>query len=742
MKKKLKTAKKVASPGLANPLTSTASSSPLNLPGSSLGDWSRDWPKNWLGEVALIARNALFSSLLLLAIGYLVIENTEVDWSAHLRNLSNYTFDPRLAAPEPAERRVYQLALLLVPTSLLGLSYFFRQRTLTQLTLWIFSAASLTGFLSSSGGDGFFYWHGTLAILAPWLFFPVWLGLSEVHTRSLLVRKSSWQETLQKIEPWATLLLALASAAFLIGGFFLRYIPAQDPLIADNHFEAVFFSSVQVTLGKTLLVDFAHQYGLYPEFLAPWFKLLGGIRVGNFSLTLAALQTAVNVMWLATLLKIMRRRWLALLLFLSTFYFSQFSISWHILRQGFLSSFDPYFQYLPIRALAPAFSIFAITHADTWNLDARRWGRVSISALLGLGIFWNLDAGLPAAGAWLLTLGYRELMKSTSTRFPSSQDWIAALLRGLEGLAAMLLAGLLFILYLKTKAGSWPDITRAIDFQKQFYLTGFFMLPMKLNHSWVILAGIWILAMSACTRLLVVGPKGPATQTLGAQLFGLVILGAGLFSYYQGRSHDWNFPAITPTGFVLIGILLDRLLLPLATSPAYSTDPRNAWAESSTPAQRRWASVLSFGVLLSLATPLLWSQLQFPYFLKSMEGRWFGTYPSSPVTPAVEYLKSRVKAGDSITLLSQHGGVYHAETQTRSALPQGLIELFWVEDRTRVLEQIKNSKRVFADQSVLQIQVQNTIYENNAQIVKALKENFRVVGSSPNQYLVEFESLK
>lgn len=742
MKKKSKTGKKVASPDVGNPLASPAANSLFNQPGSFQRDWSRDWPKNWPGEVALIARNALFSSLLLLAFGYLIIENTEVDWSTHLKNLSNYTFDPRLAAPEPGERRVYQLALFLVPTSLLGLSTFFRQRTFVQLTLWIFGAAGLAGFLSSSGGDGFFYWHGTLASLAPWLFFPLWLGVSEAHTRSLLVRKSSWQEGLRKIEPWATLLLALATAAFLMGGFFLRYIPAQDPLIADNHFEAVFFSSVQVALGKTLLVDFTHQYGLYPEFLAPWFKLLGGIRVGNFSLTMATLQTAVNLMWLATLLKIIRRRWLALLLFLSTFYFSQFSISWHILRQGFLTSFDPYFQYLPIRALAPAFSILAITHADTWNLDARHWGRVFISALLGLGIFWNLDAGLPAAGAWLLTLGYRELMKSTSAGFPSSQDWVKALLRGLEGLAGMLLAGLLFTFYLKTKSGTWPDFTRAIDFQKQFYLTGFFMLPMRLTHSWLLLAGIWILAMSACTRLLVVGSKPQSTQTLGTQVFGLVILGSGLFSYYQGRSHDWNFPAITPTGFVLIGILLDRLLLPLATSPASSTDLSNAWAESSTTAQRRWASHLSFGILLSLATPLLWSQLQFPYFLKSMEGRWFGTHASSPVTPAVDYLKSRVKAGEAILLLSQHGGVYHSETQTRSALPQGLIELFRVEDRVRMLDLIRNSKRVFADQSVLQIQVPNTIHENNSQIVKVLKENFRVVGSSPNQYLVEFESLK
>lgn len=89
-------------------------------------------------------------------------------------------------------------------------------------------------------------------------------------------------------------------------------------------------------------------------------------------------------------------------------------------------------------------------------------------------------------------------------------------------------------------------------------------------------------------------------------------------------------------------------------------------------------------------------------------------------------------------ILSNHSGVYHAETQTRSALKQGLIELFRRDDRQALLEQIKGQSRIFIDQSVLAINVANTIAETNALIAKTVRENFSPVSMSSNQYLIEY----
>ena len=43
-------------------------------------------------------------------------------------------------------------------------------------------------------------------------------------------------------------------------------------------------------------------------------------------------------------------------------------------------------------------------------------------------------------------------------------------------------------------------------------------------------------------------------------VFFLSVLGIGIFSYYQGRSHPWVFPAVTAPAWILFGLFVDRHL--------------------------------------------------------------------------------------------------------------------------------------------------------------------------------------
>jgi hypothetical protein len=57
------------------------------------------------------------------------------------------------------------------------------------------------------------------------------------------------------------------------------------------HFDAVIYTVSQVVMGKTLLADLPSQYGLFPEFIAPLFRLIE-LSTLSFTAVCAAMQVA------------------------------------------------------------------------------------------------------------------------------------------------------------------------------------------------------------------------------------------------------------------------------------------------------------------------------------------------------------------------------------------------------------------------------------------------------------------
>jgi hypothetical protein len=687
--------------------------------------WAAEWAAHFL-TVAL-------AFLLVWVIAAICVATISVDQQRLADLLPSLVVQPEFVAPEPAERTAYFWSLMCVPCFMLLVHPIVRARVahLPADSLSKYFLASCSAMLLLIGwgalGDGGFYWSGSLLHSNP-------IGFVLATIVGVAITQCGPVELLP-VASYRRLLLArdcgLATAVIGFIGMtsVLRVVSGTDPYIAHNHFEAVFFTSTQVALGATLLVDVSHQYGLYPEFLAPVFNLLGGITVMRFTVVMAILQAAAYSLWLAAVLRVMRMPWMAMLTFLGAFSLVSFLVPLVVIRLMDYSFYDPYFQYFPIRSLFPAIAMYAMAWVTEQDRFGSRVARCVPSAILGAGVLWNADAGVPALGAWIMCLCHQAIVRRHCDPQSVGGAILSAAAGAVEALSCAAVIIALGLTALAFKGGAWPDLTMYWRHQKVFYEIGFFMLPMRLMHSWVawtavIMAalsfGIWPLSTTARDESL----------AIRSTLFGWAVLACGLFSYYQGRSHDWVFPVVLPIALAIVGVAIARVALPTALNLHLS----RTWRLASATLTAAFVVVMASGAVGPWWNDqLLW---------KLVQNRWQGLATAGVTIrepAAITFAKQRLSPGEDVLILSNHAGIYHAETRTRSSLPTSLIELVLRSDRDELLRTIANQKRIFVDRSVLAVQTPDTNHETNLLIVRELTQKFHQVGASEDGYLVELE---
>lgn len=177
--------------------------------------------------------------------------------------------------------------------------------------------------------------------------------------------------------------------------FDIRHV-TYNPVFT-NHFQSVFYPVVQVYLGKALLLDFFGQYGLFPHFLEPVFRLTG-LSVLTFTCTMAVLLGASFLFLFLFIRGAVSNRVLVVLGFLAVLYFNYVMIP-PISR----SDPDPYFQYFPIRYFFPTLFIWV----SLVFLDRGGRGIYWLShALYALAVLWNTDTGIIVFTGWIMLLLY------------------------------------------------------------------------------------------------------------------------------------------------------------------------------------------------------------------------------------------------------------------------------------------------------------------------------------------------
>lgn len=655
-------------------------------------------PKNNL-QVLL---GAFFTIITLIAVGYLMafIMDGNID---KVTSYDMFCVPASLFKPEPIERSIYLTSVFLSPFLTLGFNFYIKRflnkvALRTDLNVYCNAVSAflilLFGILGWIGLDRVDYWY----ISNNFYYVHPLISVCIMAVLMVCLLKFNLGESKVNKNKIPLIILNILSGlfillVFLINIFDMNSIIGEKSLVNFNHFDAVFYSMSQVFMGKAVLINFANQYGLYPHFLEPIFQIIG-LNVLNFSIVMGFL-AALCFGFIFLFFKKSIDNWLiGFLGFTSILYFSYF----------FGSSLpgppDPYFQYVPIRFLFPTVLIY-LSFCYFQNNSKKIY--YSLHALCSLAYLWNTETGILVFFAWLITLIYVELFNSdykTALKNIGKHIVIAGL-----SLAVVILS---YYLYTYVRYGATPTFN--FEYQKIFYTMGFFMLPMPKIHPWNLIAITYLLGLSYCARALLLKKENARVKTI----FLLSILGIGIFSYYQGRSHDFGLVGVWYPAVILAVIFTDSL---------YKTIKTN---------KKDYINLTVFCFLIYFLSSSFFSLISSYDYNSNIINTAFAQMSSKEpnfIRDNVNLIKKHTKAGDKILILSYTSGAYFAETQTLSALDiPSFGEMFLKKDLTFVEQAIKETKvdKVFFDST---FSTMGTT-EGHANVLAELEKNYRIKDSN------------
>jgi hypothetical protein len=482
--------------------------------------------------------------------------------------------------------------------------------------------------------------------------------------------------------------------AYLICSMGIFSINTVDFNCIYGHFDAYFYSIAQVYAGRALLVDFANQYGMYPHFLEPIFHFFG-LSVLKFT-TLMALLLMISFLSIYVFLRgIIKNR---LVLFSGFTMFLCLAYSYTKLS-GYRTNgvVDQVFQVHPHRILFPMLIILLIFF---YFQKRHLWTYYLNFIVASVAVLWNFETGIVVLILWLLVLVYEELLKSEKK----------PIMRALRHLKIWIFIFLLvfsaYNIYIYARNGSFPDFKKFFEYQQTFFVLGFFMLPMTIMHPWNIAILIYMAGLAHSARCILSNEN-----TVKAKMvFSLSILGFGVFDYFLGRSHDINLTQVWYPAVLLLVICVDGLFCQIQERTFFKR-----------------INLLKAFILICICTIILSSNISFfkdldmVYGIRKAKQEVIGGEVSTEVTKNVKFIKEHTTPGEEVIILSNHAGIYYAESNTRSPLRvPGFSEMFLRSDVDYILNFLKNDSnkgiKVFLDQrfsdTQYKIEIINCLHTN------------------------------
>lgn len=315
------------------------------------------------------------------------------------------------------------------------------------------------------------------------------------------------------------------------------------------HADAYYNPVLKISSGLTLGVDFNSLYGYYPYFYSAILFLMGNTNnLLHFSIIVASLLAVTLFCLYRAIYTFIQSRLIACLTFISVLF--------SLLIYSFISHASPYLQYVPHRVLFPAIFLYYFSiYIKTKNVKTKRLLRYVGFVIASLGILWNFDSGIMVFATQFLMLGYELLY---CHKGPIKVLFYEILKIVLMACGSVVLSAIIIntITYIRS-----DQIIQLRDFlaaQLLFLGSGWGMIRMTLFHPWMLLVIVYSLALGKALTALLHRDKDNGTLNEKAiVLFVLPIFGIGLFSYYQGRSHDDLFVLTLYLGLVLLGIYVD-----------------------------------------------------------------------------------------------------------------------------------------------------------------------------------------
>jgi hypothetical protein len=602
---------------------------------------------------------------------------------------------PELCRPEPGERLVFLAALIYFPVAIAILNFVWVRTErrgcirVSENQRWVqsgYAVLLLAVFALSMVGSNGYHLRRNLFYES-----PVWgLGCFALTIVLLRTQLGSNRWIGRTAYLLAVMLIAAVAGACVFD--------ETHPYVSFQHFAPVLQPVVQVHYGKALLVDARSQYGLYAHLLQPIFAVIG-LSITKFTAVMAALM-AVSMLGLWSFLRgVVRSQLVALAGFSALVFAGWFFLFYPQYDSSGVADF--YFQYYPIRFVFPAAAVWLGWH---YFEQPRRWLYALSMMVFSVGVLWNADAGVPALGSWLAALCFAELFEGTWASRTGKIAWHLG--AGALSMAAVIAvyAGAIWLRY-----GTVPDFGQLLAFQELFYVAGFCMLPMPLAGSWNMVVLVYLIGLAYAASALTAGKATVRVK----MIFFLTVLGLGLASYYQGRSHDHVLVKVWWPCWALLVLFLDDLLV--------------AVRKPSCGPLARFAAVVTTWLVGGYA----WSTVADGHSFLGLLGRPTDQRlleAAASLDEDVATLRARVPRDAPVVIVSDRDATLYLLSGIAPAMPTSFLEMVMVDDFVRIRE-------FFRQRSDAMLYVQKRALkdagepEGNRQL-RALLGDFREVGET------------
>jgi len=473
----------------------------------------------------------------------------------------------------------------------------------------------------------------------------------------------------------------------------------NDPQSYSWHLNAYGYSIVQVFGGKTLLIDLTNQYGFYPYFLEPVFRIVG-LHIIQLTTVLGLLLAGVFAILFFLIKQLVRSRAIALCAFLA--------IPGAWLWAQSHTGYGPVFQHWPHRVLFPGLLLLIVWFYQKAMGKSKTLLYCLAFIVCGMAALWNLNTGIVVFGSWILFLFWETLGQSRSLHFKKTAT--AIMRHSLIALTVAILSiGCLYI-YTYLRSGGFPDILAAIRYEGIFYGSGFGMIPMPLLHPWNLIVltysvGICISFSWLAKKMVGVNLAGDQPQTSRVNMIFIIsIMGAGLFSYYQGRSADASLLDSFWSAFFLMALFADGLLEHLSTN-----------FNRSSPITCRASNIATGFLFLLLSLMLVCyaggvAELS-PKFADRIKteiqavDQWHKG-GSSSYTQNISFIREYFSPEDQVLILGWNQATYYMESGTTNPLDiPGFLELVYKSDYQRLSDYLTNGMVVNEEGRLVPVRV-------------------------------------
>ncbi|HSW93943.1 MAG TPA: hypothetical protein VLJ15_06295 [Gammaproteobacteria bacterium] len=466
-------------------------------------------------------------------------------------------------------------------------------------------------------------------------------------------------------------------------------------------FEPVLYSISQVVGGKTLLSDLSAQYGLYAEWIAPLFRIIG---FSLFKVTfLFALMEAVAFLALTSVFFklsrsiLIRLCWVASCMLLFGFAFQNYT-SYGI--------HDPYYQYFPIRLFFPAISVFLFWK---WISGQLQFGNtIAFSLFLTAGVIWNLDSGIPALGSFFVYLLLSIFFTKGMQRKQGCKILGVAMLSVFSAMA-------FFVLYLSFKADTpvmWGDWIR---FQRLYYGSGLFAMPLFfVSHPWMVVIIVYMIGIIGYMR----SALENTTDCFWKLMLYLSVLGLGLFAYYQHRSSEIVFMAVIWPALFMAYAGVERFI-----SYIIHEQLPKKWMLAVVPVLLIGFAFCSFLVYKA------------PAMMGLAVHNWHMAFAKTqtPVFENMIFMRNRISEQDrqSVVIISKLQALYFGELGMASSIKgPGIAESFLPEEQAVIVQRIRTTRPSII---FLQDEITTPVFDPGVekQLKDILKKEYKLIESSP-----------